>query len=94
LTFSGNIVDVLEIVDNRAYIRCYYNDQKPPAVIWPAVIWPKPDCLDTRVQLLTTQYKTWLDMTTDRRYPRTVIIANPGERLWIDVANLRKVEND
>jgi hypothetical protein len=88
LTFSGNIVDVLSIEDNRAYIRCYYNDEKPPAVIW-----PKEDCLDTRVHLLTTQYKTWLDMTTGDRYPRTVIIANPGERLWIDVANLKKVEN-
>jgi hypothetical protein len=52
-----------------------------------------PDCLDTRVQLFTTQFKTWLDITTNGRYPRTVIIANPGERLWIDIANLKKVEN-
>jgi hypothetical protein len=89
LTFSGNIVDVIAIEGNKAYIRCYYNDELPPAPIW-----PEKDSLDTRVQLFTTQFRNKLDITTNGRYPRTVIIANSRkERLWIDIANLKKVEN-
>jgi hypothetical protein len=88
LTFSGNIVDVTHVDGNKAYVRYFRNDLKPPDPIFPI-----SDSLDTRVQLFTTQYKTWLDMTTNGRFPRTIIIANPGERLWIDIANLRKVEN-
>jgi hypothetical protein len=88
LTFSGNIVDVWLIDGNKAFIKCFYNEQKPLTPIW-----PDKDHLDTRVQLFTTQFRNKLDMTTDGRYPRTVILANKGELLWIDVANLRKVEN-
>jgi hypothetical protein len=87
LTFSGNIVDVYEVIDNRAYIRCFYNDQMPPAPIW-----PDKDHLDPLVQLFTTQYHNKLDMTIDGKYPRTLIIANPGERLWIPIKNLRPIE--
>lgn len=86
LTFAGNVVDVTSIVGNRAYIRCYYNDQTPPAPIW-----PDKDHLDPLVQLFTTQFKTKLDKTTNGKYPRTVIIANPGERLWMDIADIKQV---
>jgi lysozyme len=86
LTFAGNIVDVISIEGDRAYIRSFYNDQMPPAPIW-----PDKDHLDPKVQLFTTQFKTKLDVTTNGKYPRTLIIANPGERLWIDVANLRPI---
>lgn len=86
LTFSGNIVEVTSVEGNRAYIRTFFNDQKPPAPIW-----PDKDHLDPLVQLFTTQYRNKLDMTTDGRYPRTLIIANPGERLWIDIENLRPI---
>jgi hypothetical protein len=86
LTFAGNIVDVTSIENGRAYIRTFYNDQKPPAPIW-----PDKDHLDPLVQLFTTQFKTKLDMTTNGKYPRTVIIANSGERLWMDIADLKQV---
>jgi GH25 family lysozyme M1 (1,4-beta-N-acetylmuramidase) len=86
LTFSGNIVDVTSIENGRAYIRTFYNDQKPPAPIW-----PDKEHLDPLVQLFTTQFKTKLDMTTNGKYPRTLIIANHGERLWIDIENLRPI---
>lgn len=88
VTFSGNIVEVTSIEGNRAYIKSYFNDQAPPASIW-----PDKDHLDTRVQLFTTQFKTKLDMTTNGRNPRTLIIANLGERLWIDIADLRPIES-
>ena len=33
LTFAGNIVEVTEIIDGRAYIKCLYNDEAPPALV-------------------------------------------------------------
>jgi GH25 family lysozyme M1 (1,4-beta-N-acetylmuramidase) len=94
VTFSGNIVDVYEIVGNRAYIRCYYANQKPPTEI----ITPMPNNLHPLVQLFSTQYYNRLDMTVDGKYPRALIIArDESEKLWIDLRNLKKVvekEND
>jgi hypothetical protein len=90
LTFSGNIVEVLRIVGNQAYVKTYFNNAAPPPVIL-----PMPTTLHPMVQLFTVQYPTYLDMTTSgpkgARYPRTVLIANPGEELWIDISNLVKV---
>lgn len=86
LTFSGNIVDVVAIEGNKAYIRCFYNTDTPPAIRYK----PTSSCLDPLVQLLTVQYSNKLDMTTNGKYPRTLIIANDrSERLWIDTANLK-----
>ncbi len=33
LTFAGNIVEVTEIIDGRAYIKTLYNDEAPPALV-------------------------------------------------------------
>ena len=33
LSFAGNTVEVTEIVDGRAYIKCLYNDEAPPALV-------------------------------------------------------------
>lgn len=84
LTFSGNIVEVTKIVGGKAYIKSFYNSLPAPRL----PITPFEKSLHPLVQLFTTQYKTKLDMSTDGRYPRTLIIANPGEELWIDEAEL------
>jgi hypothetical protein len=84
LTFSGNVVEVTRVEGNRAYIRSYDASQRPPL----EAIKPTEFNLHPLVQLFTTQYKKWLDMSTGGRWPRTLIIANAGEELWIDVAEL------
>jgi GH25 family lysozyme M1 (1,4-beta-N-acetylmuramidase) len=33
LSFAGNVVEVTEIVDGKAYIKCLYNDEAPPALV-------------------------------------------------------------
>jgi hypothetical protein len=90
LTFSGNVVEVLRIEGNQAFVKTYYNNAAPPAVVL-----PMPNTLHPMVQLFTVQYSDHLDMTTSgpkgARYPRTVLIANPGEQLWIDVKELVKI---
>lgn len=87
LTCSGNIVDVTRIDGQRAYIRCFYNTDKPPA---PYIC--VPGKLDPLVQLLTTQYKNKLDITTNGHYPQILIIATSRKQeLWIDKRNLRRL---
>lgn len=86
VVFSGNVVRVLEIVDNRAYIQTVSNADNPPGVL----VKPTEANLHPLIHLLSTQYTSWLDMSTDGRYPRVMPMSNPGERLWIDTANLIK----
>lgn len=85
VTFAGNILDVTRIEGNRAYIRSFDVGSDPPA----SPIMPNVSNLHPLVQLFTTQYLRWLDMTTNGRYPRVLIVSNPGEELWIDIGEIR-----
>jgi len=92
LTFSGNIVRVTSIEPTKfggkdymgAFIETAFNNEAPPAV----AISPTPNKLHPLIHLFTTQYADRLDMTTNNRYPRIIPMANPGERLWMDVRDL------
>jgi len=87
LTFSGNVLDVLRIEGNRAYIRTYFTNETPPT----EAIQPREKSLHPLVQMFSIQYRDRLDMSTDGRYCLTLIIANPGEQLWIDTREIVKV---
>ena len=80
LTFSGNIVDVTRIVGNRAYIKCLYNGEPAPT-----------EYILPPVQMFTIQYSNHLDIDGNGKQPRTFIVANPGEELWLDLKDLKKV---
>jgi hypothetical protein len=86
LAFSGNIVEVLRIDGNKAFVKTYFTSHAPLAVIT-----PMPEKPHSIVQNFSIQYTNHLDMSTDGRYARTFLIANPGEELWIDISNLVKV---
>ena len=89
LTFSGNVVDVTRIEGNKAYIKCYYNSQKPPETS-PLVNIKEFHPL---IHFLTTQFSSGLDISTNGRYPRILVIANnESEQLWIDTINLAPIE--
>ena len=94
VTFGGNHVEVTRIEGNKAYLRCYHINEPPPVA--PAVL-PLPKSLHTQIQMFTVQYATYLDMEVaapnDKgpRYPRTFIIAAPGEEVWMDVNDLVRV---
>jgi hypothetical protein len=88
LTFSGNIVDVYRIENEKAFIRCFYNNETPPKEL----IRCEPGHLNPLVHLLTTQYWNKLDITTDGHCPQTFIIATSRKQeLWIDVKNIRRL---
>jgi GH25 family lysozyme M1 (1,4-beta-N-acetylmuramidase) len=84
LTFSGNIVRVNNISSGKAYIETLFLNDNPPA---PVVI-PSISNLSTTIHYFTTQYNTYLDMSADGRWPRILVIANPGETLYMDVNDL------
>lgn len=92
LTFSGNIVNVLGIGKEKfkgvtydaAYLDVYNLADEPPT----EKILTVPHNLNPRVHLFSTQYADSLDMTTDGRFPRILLLANPGERLWMDAREL------
>lgn len=84
LTFSGNHVEVTRIDGNQAYISTYVLTDNPPTEI----IKPLEKTLHPKVQLFSTQYKRTLDMSTNGRYPRTLIMRNAGEEIWIDLRDI------
>ena len=84
LTFSGNHVSVTRTEGNQAYIETFILTDNPPTEI----IKPLEKALDEKVQLFTTQYKSHLDMSTNGRYPRTLILAHAGEEIWIDLRDI------
>jgi hypothetical protein len=87
LTFSGNIVNVLRIEDNKAFIQTYFNDQEPPIQI----IKPREKTLNPLINMFSTQYRKSLDMSTNGRYPLILVMANLGEELWIDVKEIAEL---
>ncbi len=86
VVFSGNVVEVMRIEDNRAYIKTAFVDAPPPAVpVMPT------DGRHPLIHNFSIQYANRLDITTDGKWARTIVIANAGEQLWIDVAELVKL---
>jgi len=85
LTFAGNIVWGVRD-GNRVYIETYSSDAPPPPVKM-----PDENNLDTRIQMFSTQYPTYTDMTTNGRNPRTVLLSNPGERVFFSVDALAEI---
>jgi GH25 family lysozyme M1 (1,4-beta-N-acetylmuramidase) len=94
LTFSGNIVEVLRIEGRKAFITVQHLEDGPPVTITK----PTPTKLNSTIHLFTTQYdhirdtskpyNQGLDITTNGKFPRIVLLANPGEELWIDIGDL------
>lgn len=87
LTFSGNIVEVTRIEENRAYIKSYVLTEDPPT----EVIKPVEKTLHPMVHMFSTQYKNKLDMSTDGRYPRTILLRNADEEIWINLADIVRI---
>jgi hypothetical protein len=93
VVLAGNIVQVLRIEGNQAFIQAVFNNDNPPAVL----VMPMPNKLNPLIHLFSIQYglqsnyPDHLDMTTDSRYARYFPMANPGEQLWIDARNLRRL---
>jgi len=88
LTFSGNIVEVLSIEGNRAYIKAIRPKDATPAL----PITPRPGKLDPIVHLFSIQYMDRLDMSTDGRWAVTLCMVDDNNiRPWIDLRNLKKV---
>ena len=93
VTFGGvNEVEVTRIEGDRAYIKCFHINEKPPAVPSPL---PMPGSVSTLIQMFTVQYATYLDATAagprGPRYPRTFLIAAEGEEIWMDIHDLVEV---
>jgi len=85
VTFSGNLVSGVKELD-RVWIDTYDISKPIPPVIYPVEM-----RLDTRVQMLSTQFATYLDMTTNGRNPRTLLLTNPGERVYMEARYLAPV---
>lgn len=93
ITFGGNIVEAIGRTENgQLILRCVYNNIVPSAykTLPPAGQVLPQGVLHPLAQLLTTQYPlpNGLDISTNSRFPRTLIIANPGEVLTIDERDL------
>lgn len=86
VTFSGNIIRGVQVGGNVA-INTYFNNDTPPAVQKPI-----EETLDTKIHLFSTQYLNHLDMQTNGRLPRIVVIANPGEGLYMNINDLAPVD--
>jgi lysozyme len=86
VVFGGNVLEVLRIDGERAYIKTYFNEQAPPAT----TVFPT-DANNPLVHNFSIQYSSRLDTSTDGRYARTLVIANPGEQLYLSVRELVKV---
>jgi hypothetical protein len=88
LTFSGNIVEVLSVEGNRAYIKALRPRDTPPT----APISPRPGNLDSLVHLFSIQYTDHLDQSTDGRWAVTLCMVDDNNvRPWILLDNLVKL---
>jgi GH25 family lysozyme M1 (1,4-beta-N-acetylmuramidase) len=85
LTFAGNILRGVPAGDH-VYIETYQSDALPPAVRLPDEIH-----MDTKIQMFSTQYPTYTDMTTNGRNPRTVLLSNPGEKVYMSANELAEI---
>jgi hypothetical protein len=86
VVFSGNIVEVVRVDGNKAYIKTVCITDAPPA----SLVKPTPEKPHTLIENFSIQYRNWCDMATDGKFARTIVFSNPGESLWIDTRELRK----
>ena len=84
LTFSGNIVEVTRIENGKAYIKTAFNNENPPSI----PVLPTAANLHPLVHLFSTQYSDHLNMDGGGRLARIILIANPGESLWMNTFDL------
>lgn len=86
VVFSGNIVEVLRVVGNKAYIKTVPITDAPPSVL----VKPFPSKPHALIENFSIQYHDHFDLTTDGKYARTIVFCDPGESLWIDTKELKK----
>lgn len=86
VVFSGNIVEVLRVNGNKAYIKTVPITDAPPSVL----VRPMPDHPHALIENFSIQYTDHCDMYTDGKLARTIVFSNPGETLWIDTKELKK----
>ena len=87
LTFSGNRVKVLEITNGYARIETLHLNDPIPEAIFPNIL-----NMSTIVHYFTAQYTTHLDMSTSGRWPKMLLMANPGETLWMNMNDLAPLD--
>ena len=83
LTFGGNLVEVIRVDGDKAFVKTYFNDQKAPLKIESM----------TLTQRFTVVYNDGhFAMSTDTKVGNafTILIARPGEALWMNVHDLVK----
>ena len=93
ITFGGNVVSG-KMQNGQLYIDTFFTNQTPPTVIPPLYALDNPDI---HTQYFTAQYRDHLDMSTSGRWPRILLLANPGEKLWmraIDVVPYTLINSD
>ncbi len=86
VTFAGNIVEVTEIIDKKAYIKTLYNDDAPPKMVG--------EFYDASVMHVfgVIGKDGTIDSPPAGNCRMLVMARNQKERLWIPVENLVKVD--
>lgn len=82
LTFSGNIVEVSKIEGDKVFIKTFDASISPPIQI------DLSKKMNPLIQLFSTQFSTWLDVGTNDRWPRTLLITKPGTAAWMSKSDL------
>jgi GH25 family lysozyme M1 (1,4-beta-N-acetylmuramidase) len=82
VVFGGNVIEVLRVEGNKAYIKTVVNGDVPPAPTFPMT------CTDPLVHIFTIQYPKYLDTSTNGRYARVFPVCSPGEQPWLDIRDL------
>lgn len=90
VSFAGNIVNILGISENQAFVDTYHDSDTPPTIAPPMTVDHLTDNL--RIQYFTAGYTDHLDFSNNGKYPRIVLIGNDGEKLWFDIGDLMHYE--
>ncbi len=78
LGFEGNLVDVIKIKGNKAYIRTLFNNKMPTQANYDACVMHQFHCVTRQNTLVRPDCGLCL----------ILVIANPGEELWIPLDEL------
>lgn len=86
LSFGGNVVEVTKIEGDKAYIKCYYNDDAPPSL--------DGNFYDpSRIHYFSVVDRYGKVTSSPVGHIRTLVIANnKNEKLWIPLNQLVKVD--
>lgn len=88
LGFSGNVVEVTHIEDNKAYIKTVPITDNPPMLGGKFVLVEPTKGTHPLIHNFSIQYRDHLDLDTDGKFARTIVFSNPGEELWIDTREI------